>query len=276
MKRSTKRLLTSIVEHILIYGIMFITIFPILWMVLASFQPHQSIINQANHGLFEFEPTLENYLKVFTEYNFLEYTKNSLIVAAVAVILSLLIGLPCAYAIARFKMHRSSVVVLLVRMIPGISFLLPWFTIFSALGLRNRYTALVLSHMLVALPFIVWIMIPNFESIPRELEEAAWIDGCSQYGAFLRVSLRLSTPGIVTASLLAFIFSWNNFMFSLVLAGRDTTTLPVAVFQFVSYAYIDWGGLMAASVAITLPIIILALCLQKHIISGLTAGAVKG
>lgn len=276
MEQRTKRRIISVVEHILIYGALFITIFPILWMVLASFQPHQSIINQANHGLFEFEATLENYMKIFTEYNFLEYTKNSLIVATVAVVLSLLIGLPCAYAIARFKMRRSSVVVLLVRMIPGISFLLPWFTIFSALGLRNSYTSLVLSHMLIALPFIVWIMIPNFESIPRELEEAAWIDGCSQYAAFLRISLRLSTPGIITASLLAFIFSWNNFMFSLVLAGRDTTTLPVAVFQFVSYAYIDWGGLMAASVAITLPIIILALCLQKHIISGLTAGAVKG
>lgn len=92
----------------------------------------------------------------------------------------------------------------------------------------------------------------------------------------MRISLRLSTPGIITASLLAFIFSWNNFMFSFALAGRDTTTLPVAVFNFVSYAYIDWGGLMAASVAITLPIVILALCLQKYIISGLTAGAVKG
>lgn len=276
MKRGTKRLLISVVEHFLIYGVMFLTIFPILWMILASFEPHQSIINQAAHGLFEFQPTFGNYIKIFTEYKFLEYTENSLIVATAAVSLSLLIGLPCAYAIARFRMRRSGMVVLLVRMIPGISFLLPWFSIFSALGLRNTYTALVLSHMLVAMPFIVWIMIPNFESIPRELEEAACIDGCSRYGAFLHIALRLSTPGIVTASLLAFIFSWNNFMFSLVLAGRDTTTLPVAVFNFVSYAYIDWGGLMAASVTITLPIIVLALCLQKHIISGLTAGAVKG
>ena len=130
--------------------------------------------------------------------------------------------------------------------------------------------------MLVALPFIVWIMIPNFEAIPRDLEEAAWIDGCTQHQAFFRISLRLSTPGMITACLLAFIFSWNNFMFSLILAGRDTTTLPVAIFNFVSYAYVDWGGLMAAAVMITLPIVILSLCLQKHIISGLTAGAVKG
>lgn len=276
MDRKPKKLLNSILTHILIYAVLFITIFPLLWMLLASFEPHQSIINQASHGLFEFEATLENYISVFSKYKFMKYTLNSFIVAAFATVLSLIIGLPCAYAIARFKMRKSSVVVLLVRMIPGISFLLPWFTIFSALGLRNTYTALILSHMLVALPFIVWIMIPNFEAIPRNLEEAAWIDGCTQHEAFVRISLRLSTPGIITASLLAFIFSWNNFMFSFALAGRDTTTLPVAVFNFVSYAYIDWGGLMAASVAITLPIVILALCLQKYIISGLTAGAVKG
>ena len=190
--------------------------------------------------------------------------------------ISLLIGLPCAYSIARFKMRKSSVIVLMVRMIPGISFLLPWFSIFSAIGLRNTLAALVLSHMLVALPFIVWTMIPNFEAIPAALEEAAWIDGCNKYSAFFRIVIRLSTPGIVTASLLAFIFSWNNFMFSLILAGRDTTTLPVAIFNFVSYAYVDWGGLMAAAVMITLPIVILSLCLQKYIISGLTAGAVKG
>lgn len=271
-----KKTSVSILEHILIYVVLFITTFPILWMLLASFEPHQAIINQSAHGLFEFEPTLRNYISVLTEYDFIKYTGNSLWVAVMAVIFSLIIGLPCAYAISRFKMRKSSVVVLLVRMIPGISFLLPWFSIFSAMGLRDTFTALILSHMLIALPFIVWIMIPNFDAIPRELEEAACIDGSTQCGAFFRVSLRLSTPGIITASLLAFIFSWNNFMFSFALSGRETITLPVAVFNFVSYAYIDWGGLMAASVLITLPIIILSLCLQKYIISGLTAGAVKG
>ena len=228
MNRKAKAVIASIFKHILIYAVLLITLFPLLWMLLASFEPHQSIINQAAHGLFEFEPTLQNFVRVFAQYDFAEYTLNSFIVAAVATLLSLVIGLPCAYAIARFKMRKSSVVVLLVRMIPGISFLLPWFTIFSKLGLRNTYAALILSHMLIALPFIVWIMIPNFEAIPRELEEAAWIDGCTQHGAFVRVSLRLSTPGIITASLLAFIFSWNNFMFSFALAGRDTITLPVA------------------------------------------------
>ena len=172
-----KRILSSVGKHIIIYGVVLFTIFPLLWMLLASFEPHQSIINQANHGLFEFVPTLRNYISVFTEYNFLKYTANSLIVAAVATVLSLIIGLPCAYAIARYKLRKSSMVVMLVRMIPGISFLLPWFSIFSALGLRNTYAALILSHMLIALPFIVWIMIPNFEAIPTR-PSPAFLCGC--------------------------------------------------------------------------------------------------
>lgn len=274
MNIKTKRLLASIGKHILIYAVAFLTVFPILWMVLASFQPNQSIINA--NTLFNFVPTLENYISVIREYDFLDYTWNSFVVAFWATLLSLIIGLPCSYVVARYKMRKASMVVLLVRMIPGISFLLPWFSIFSALGLRDSYVALVLSHMLVCMPFIVWTMVPNFETVPRALEESAWIDGCTRIEAFLRIVLRLSVPGIVTASLLSVIYSWNNFMFSLILSGSHTQTLPVAIFNFVSYAYVDWGGLMAAAVLITLPIIILSIVLQKYIVSGLTAGAVKG
>ena len=275
MSKKNKLLFNSIGKHFLIYLALFLAVFPIFWMFLSSFQPNQTIIN-ANRGIFDFVPTLENYINVIKKYDFLKYSWNSFVVAALATVFSLIIGLPCAYVVARFKLRKASMIVLLVRMIPGISFLLPWFSIFARLGLRDTYTALILTHMLVALPFIIWIMIPNFESIPMELQEAAWIDGCTQYGAFWRIVLRLSIPGIFTASLLAFIFSWNNFMFSLILAGRNTLTLPVAIFNFVSYAYVDWGGLMAGATIITLPIVLLSLCLQKYIISGLTAGAVKG
>ena len=275
MSKKNKLLFNSIGKHFLIYIALFLAVFPIFWMFLSSFQPNQTIIN-ANRGIFDFVPTLENYINVIKKYDFLKYSWNSFVVAALATVFSLIIGLPCAYVVARFKLRKASMIVLLVRMIPGISFLLPWFSIFARMGLRDTYTALILTHMLVALPFIVWIMIPNFESIPMELQEAAWIDGCTQYGAFWRIVLRLSIPGIFTASLLAFIFSWNNFMFSLILAGRNKLTLPVAIFNFVSYAYVDWGGLMAGATIITLPIVLLSLCLQKYIISGLTAGAVKG
>jgi multiple sugar transport system permease protein len=128
----------------------------------------------------------------------------------------------------------------------------------------------------VGLPFIVWVMVPFFEAIPTELDEAARVDGCSILATFTRVILPLSGPGIISASLLAFIYSWNNFMFSIVLATERTKTLPVAIYNFISYAQIDWGSLMAAAVVITLPILILALATQRFIVRGLTSGALKG
>jgi multiple sugar transport system permease protein len=123
---------------------------------------------------------------------------------------------------------------------------------------------------------VVYIMMSFFDSLPLELEEQAQVDGLTPIGAFLRISLPLAVPGIATAAILSFIFSWNNFMFALVLSGAETKTLPVAIFDFVAYASIDWGGLMAAAVVITVPIMVIALFTQKYIVSGLTAGATKG
>ncbi|HTU01802.1 MAG TPA: carbohydrate ABC transporter permease, partial [Candidatus Sulfotelmatobacter sp.] len=138
------------------------------------------------------------------------------------------------------------------------------------------YLSLILTHLLVGLPFIVWVMVPFFEAIPVSLEEAARVDGASMLQVFLRIVLPISGPGIVTGAILAFVFSWNNFMFSIVLATNRTKTLPVAIYNFISYAQIDWGGLMAAAVVITLPVLILALLTQRYVVKGLTAGAVKG
>jgi multiple sugar transport system permease protein len=138
------------------------------------------------------------------------------------------------------------------------------------------FEVLILSHMFVALPLIVYIMMSYFDSLPLELEESAQVDGLTPIGAFQRITLPLSVAGMATAGILSFIFSWNNFMFALVLSGSKTKTLPVAIFDFVSYASIDWGGLMAAATVVTIPIMIIALFTQKYIVSGMTAGATKG
>jgi multiple sugar transport system permease protein len=231
-------------------------------------------------GFFEnlliFKPTLKNYLSVFKEYNFTKFIVNSFIVAFLSTLFGLILGLPAAYAIAKYKQHGLGLLILIARIIPGISFMIPWFIIFSKIGLVDSYTSLILGHMLVGLPFIIWVMISFYESLPGELEEAARVDGCTIQSAFVRIMLPLSTPGVITASILSFIFSWNNFMFSLVLSGDKTKTLPIAVFNFLSYSEINWGGLMAAAVIITMPILIIALVLQRYIISGVTVGAVKG
>ena len=275
MNKKITRFVSAFGKYILIYGLAFISFFPMLWMVLASLQQQKDILN-ASKGLFSFLPTLMNYSNVIYQYDFVKPMINSFIIALLSTIFALVLSLPAAYAIARYKLRKMSLIILVVRMIPGISFLVPWFTIFAKLQLTDSYTALILTHMLVALPLIVWIMTPFFESIPMELEMAAWVDGSSKFRTFFAIVLPLCRAGILTASLLAFIFSWNNFMFALVLSGRKTITLPVAIFSFVSYAAVDWGGLMAASVLITLPICIISIFLQKYIIGGLTAGAVKG
>lgn len=254
--------------------IMLWTLFPFLYMVLSSFKQNVDLFNPDK--LFFFVPTLRNYIDVFTRYDFLRPLKNTAIVTCVSTLFSLLLGVPAAYSIARFKQRMFSTVILAVRIIPGIAFLVPWYLIFSQLGMTGTYTSLILCHMLIGLPLIVWIMIPYFEKLPGDLEESAMVDGCSRMQAFLRIMLPLSVPGLITATLLTFIGSWNNFIFGLILGTSKTQPLPVAIFSFISYTEVNWGGMMAAAVVITLPVIVICMLLQKYIISGLTAGAVKG
>jgi multiple sugar transport system permease protein len=140
----------------------------------------------------------------------------------------------------------------------------------------DTYIALILSHLLIVLPLVVWIMASYFGSVPEEMEESGMVDGATRQRAFLSLILPLSGPGVVTATTLSFIFSWNNFMFSQVLSMEKTKTLPIAVYNFVSYAEVDWGAVMAAAVAIIAPAIVLTMIFQKYVVKGLTMGAVKG
>lgn len=264
----------TLLFYFLVLVMALVVLFPFLWMLSSSFKTQVDIISWPPKFLFE--PTLQNYARVFKEQDFLKYFINSTIVGGLAVAFSLLLGLPAAYTISRYTQKKLAVFILLARLMPGISFLMPWYVIFSRLNLMDSYTALVLSHMLIALPIVVWIMASYFNSIPTEMEESAMVDGATRQYAFLKIILPLSGPGIITATTLSFIFSWNNFMFSQVLSMEKTKTLPIAVYNFVSYAEVDWGGVMAAAVAIMTPAIILTMVFQKYVVKGLTMGAVKG
>ena len=268
------RLSLAILRYVLLVAILLVVCFPIIWMVLASFKTQVQI--QSPKNLFVFTPTFKNYPAVFTNYDFFKPIMNSFIVAAGSTLIGLVIGLPASYAISRYRQKTFGMLILVIRFLPGITFLIPWFTIFSRIGLIDTYTALILSHLLINLPFIIWLMVPFFDAMPKELEESARVDGCYTIVSFRRITLPLASPGIITGALLSFVFSWNNFVFSMVLCGGRTKTLPLAVFNFVSYALIDWGALMAASVTITLPVLFIAFVTQRYIIQGLTAGAVKG
>ena len=259
--------------YILLTMILIPFLFPLAWMFLSSMK--SQVQNTAFPPVWIFKPTLNNYREVFIKNPFFTFTLNSMVVAVGSTGLALIFGLPGAYAVARFKQTGIALAILTARMAPGISYQIPWFILFTKLKMIDTYTALILTHLIVALPLVLWVMIGFFEDVPGELIEAARIDGCSNFSAFFRVALPLVKPGIVATSILSFIFSWNNFLFSLIIAGFKTRTLPIAVYNFLSYEEINWGGLTAAATIITLPVLVLSLFIQKHIVRGLTFGAVK-
>jgi multiple sugar transport system permease protein len=248
--------------------------FVFAWMIEGAFKTQ--VQNTAIPPLFVFKPTLDNFQTVFSRNPMGQFLLNSAVVGFGATLLALVFGLPAAYGIARYRQKRLPVAILVARIMPGISFLVPWFIMFSKVKLTGTYPALILAHLLITLPMTIWLMIGFFEDIPKALDEAALIDGCNPFQAFFRVSLPLTKPGIAASAILSFIFSWNNFLFSLVLSNQQTRPLPVAVFSFISYTQIDWGGLNAAATIVTLPVLIMILFVQKHMVRGLTLGSVKG
>ncbi|MFV0406372.1 MAG: carbohydrate ABC transporter permease [Propioniciclava sp.] len=272
--RPTRQRLGSLARGVAIAVVTLIFVIPLIWMLTASFKTSLQIID--SQYLINFTPTLSNYATVFDGHDFGQYIVNSFLVGVGSTVIALLLGVPAAYGIARYKIRQATTFVLLARVIPGVSLLVPWYFLFSQIRMVGTYGVLILTHIFVTMPLVIAIMSGFFEGLPEELEESGLIDGCSRFTAFLRITLPLSVPGIATSTILAFIFSWNNFLFALVLSNRDTRTLPVAIANFTSYASVDWGGLMAAAVAVTVPVMIIALFAQRYVVSGLTAGATKG
>jgi multiple sugar transport system permease protein len=280
-------------RRILFYGalglVLIVFVFPFFWMAFNSFKTHEKILEYP--PVFIFEPTLQNFKNVLwqtpvthtgaqgrpaTSSLFVQFTWNSVLIAFGALGVGMVLGLPAAYGIARYRHRTLALGILVCRMIPGISFLVPWFIVFRVLGLLDTYTGLIIVHLIITVPLITWIMIGFFEEVPVELEEAARIDGCSRAGVFLRIALPLVRPGLVSAAILALIFTWNSFLFPLILAGVKTKTLPVMVYSFMTFDYLDLGGIYAASTLITLPVVIMVLIVQRQFIRGLTIGGVKG
>jgi multiple sugar transport system permease protein len=248
-------------------------VFVFLWMAMGALKTQ--VQNTASPPLWIFHPTFENFRKVFVANQFLKYIQNSILVSGGATLLALALGLPAAHAIARYRQRGLAVGILVARMAPHLSYVVPFFILFQKLGWIDTYASMILSHLIITLPMVVWIMIGAFEDVPLELEEAARIDGCSRWRVFTRISLPVCRTALATATILSFIFSWNNFIFALILTGPERRTLPVAVFNFISGDEIDWGGLSAAATLITLPILVLILFVQRHIVQGMTAGGLK-
>lgn len=247
---------------------------PIAWMILASFKNRTEIAKYPPE-LF-FTPTLENYQHLFTRTDFLENTLNSFYVAGGSTVLGLLLALPAAYAISWHRMTWPATLTLFARMAPGTLFLLPWFIMFSNVGLSGTHAALIITHAVITLPIALWTMLPHFDGLPRELTESAQIDGCSSLKILILIALPIVIPGLIVAIILSFIFSWNYFLFALALSGISSKTAIVASFNFIGEGVTNWGALMAAATVIALPPIILTFLIQRKLVAGLSFGAVKG
>jgi multiple sugar transport system permease protein len=246
-----------------------------LWMLSLSLK--NEIDNTAYPPVFiPSLPTLANFADVFRKNDFLADTINSVIVSFGATGLALLIGVPAGYGIAKAKAAKAATLILIARITPHLSYLVPLFLLFRWLSLTGTLTPLVIAHLVITVPIVVWVMIGFFEGLPAELEEAALVDGATIAQAFRHVALPLARPGIAVAMILAFIFSWNNFIFGVVLANRNTRTLPVAVYNMLTFEQLSWGPLAAAALVVTAPVLLLTLLMQRQIIAGLTAGGVKG
>lgn len=253
--------------------------FPVYWMILNSVKPNEDIMKLP----LSFIPknvTFSHFEGIIGDGKFTVFYKNNIIVAGVTTIVSLTLATFAAYSFSRYKFRGSGTLMMLflsVQMFPAMTLLIALYNMYFKLGLLNTYTALVLACSTNALPMSVWILKGFFDTIPKSLEEAAYIDGCSKFGTLVRIIFPLVRPGIFAVGLYAFLISWEDFLWGLTLANKTsmrTLASGIAMTYLGEYTY-DWGRVMAAAVGAALPIVIVFIFLQKHLIAGLTAGAVK-
>ncbi len=268
-----------------IVGLFFL--FPIFWVFLMSFQTNETIL-RIPPSLF-FTPTLDNYVALISgklesqagtlEIKFMNNLMNSVILSVSSVLLSLILGVPAAYAFARFRFRLGENIaftLLSFRFAPPLLVLLPLLFYFRTIGLDNTYIGLIWVYQLITLPLILWIVRGYFEDISEDIEHAYRVDGNGWFRTFIKVAVPLARPGIAAATLLAFIFAWNNFIFALILASADKQPVTVGALAFVTASGIQYGQIAAALVLSVIPTLLLALYAQRYLVEGLSLGAVKG
>jgi multiple sugar transport system permease protein len=251
--------------------------FPVLWMVVLSVKPAAIMFNLPPVWLFT--PTLEHYVYVLVEKGLWTAVVNSVVVSFASTALVVLIGTPAAYALARFEIARRDDLLLFVlatRMAPPIGLAVPFYLMFGRLHLLNSFVGLTLAYLTFNLSLYVWVLRSFCREIPYELEEAALTEGYSRWQVFIRVALPLLKPGIIATAMLCLIFAWNEFLYAFILGGRDVQTLPVAIPRLITTRGVEWGALAALGLIAVVPVFVVVAVLQRHIVRGLTLGAVKG
>jgi len=275
-KTRSKKRLVRIAFYIGIIAITLVVLAPCLWMILTSLKTMKML--HTFPPVVVFKPTLENYLSFFIEKGYWKYLANSIIIALSATFLTVSIGTPCAYAFSRFKMKGGNQLffaILTTRMAPPIAVALPMYIMFSKFALIDTHIAVILAHTTFNLVLVVWVMKGFFDEIPREIDESALIDGCTDFQAYRRVVVPLAAPGLVAVSVFTFIFSWNELLFALILSGERSRTLPVLIPTLTPHTGTIWGEVAAVATVETIPVLIFTFLVQKHLVRGLSFGAVK-
>ncbi len=262
--------------YILIFILVFAIMFPFIWILIMSFKPTEDMF--AWPPKLFFSPTIEHYLGLWSG-DFPKSFWNSLVTSVGSTIAAILLGVPGAYALSRMAYKtgsRMSLLILASRMAPPIAFTIPYFLAYRFIGLHDTLSGLILIYLTFNLSLVIWLMRSFFDAIPRTLEEAAWIDGATMWQGFTRIILPITGPGLAATSILCFLYSWNDFFFALILTRTEATTAPVAVVNFLDHEGWQWGKIAAGGTMVMMPVLVFSVAVRKFLISGMSAGAVKG
>jgi len=268
--------LADVLHFLALLLVILVCVFPFYWMVTSSFKQQSAIL--ASTPQFIFQPTLENYVNAFTKFDILKSLQNSLFVALVTVFISLVLGTPAAYAIARFEFKGKRDIwfwFISNRMLSPIVVALPFFLIARNFRLLDTTWALILIYLTFNVPIVVWICADQFRNIPKELDEAATLEGYSSLAIFFKIALPLATPALAVSAIFSFIFSWNELLYALILTRNEAKTAPVVATSFMSGYELPWGQIMATGTMVALPVIIFSMIVSRQLVRGLTAGAIK-
>lgn len=275
--RLSKRKVNRTLIYVLLVIWLLIALFPPFWMLMTSFKTKDHVYDMPPQWFTL--PKIQIYKDAFTFTPLTLYIKNSLTIALTVTAICVFLGAPAAWGLSQFRLPGGRLWFLLVigsRMIPPVALLTPFFSLFVKFGIIDKDLSLVIPYTFFNLPLAIWIMKNYFDGMPRELFEAGRVDGCNQLQLFLRIGVPVNIPGVVLAAILAFLFSWNEFMFALVLTQQKAVTLPVGITNFFADGFVLWNTLSAATVVSLIPAIIFVGIFQRYIIKGVTEGALKG
>jgi multiple sugar transport system permease protein len=275
-QRQEKPGMRTALHYVAAVAVVLVWLFPLLWILLTSIKTRPDIFSRI--PLFIFTPTLDNYIAVLSRSEFTEGLINSVKTAGLTTLIAVLVGPLAAYPLARLQFRAREQIlfwVLSLRMLPTVAIVVPFYLILYYLGLRDTLLGLVMAYLSFSLPFAIWMLVGFVRDLPKELDDAAFIDGCSHWHLLWLVHLPLLRPALAVVAIFTFVFAWNELVLALMLTEVDAKTVPVAIIGMVQPDNIPWGEIAAGSILTLLPMMIVVFALQRHIVRGLTLGAVR-